>query len=164
MWAPFSGSQIIASPKWDYKPEIDENGYYHDADDAQTASYGHAAGAAEAQAVTVIVKRYFAAASRHDGVLACRLPTRSCPGGAIGLRPARASYLRGAMSCQAVLDRLFRRSAEVLSAPVTVTVVRVGGDHALAMLASPKMPAGYAALLRKSGHWGMEQLLASALT
>jgi hypothetical protein len=157
-----NNSDIDNDAALDYK--TDENGKYRDGDDADTLVYGQTAGATDRQAITAVVKRYYAAATAGDGQRACAMiiPSlvKAVPEDYGQLGP---SYLRGGKTCQAVMARLFSHFHSELTAPVAVTGALVNGDHALALLGSARMPASYITLQRQRGGWTINALLGNAL-
>jgi hypothetical protein len=150
---------------WDYKSEVNENGYYHDADDATRLKFGHNAGEADRRAITALVKRYYAGAAAGDGQTACSILIPSLayavPLDYGKLGPA---YLRAGKTCRAVMALFFKHSHDELSAPVAVTGVRIDGNHALALLGSSTMPAGYITLQRDHRVWTVNELLGGAFS
>jgi hypothetical protein len=141
-----------------------ENRGYRDTDDSRVLLYGHAASPTERARITSIVKRYYAVAASGDGRTACSmLPpslVRALPQdyGERGL-----PYLRGAKTCQAVMERLFAHSHSELSAPVAVTGVLVNHNYAYTLLGSPKMRASYITLHRERGVWTINTLLGNGM-
>ncbi len=138
----------------DYQVSYDSN--YHDSDDSSIVAYGHAAGASDARAVTNSVKRYFAAAAAKDGAPACSMldptVTRSIPED-YGHGSAGPAYLSTARTCPAIMVLLFQHYRTQIAASRTVTGVRVQGNHAVAILGSRTVPAGYISLTRRGHTW-----------
>jgi hypothetical protein len=138
---------------------------YLDGDDGSVRYFGHAASARDTRAITTLVRRYYAAAAAGDGVGACALifyiVTETIPE-EYGRAPGPL-YLRGATSCQAVLSRVFKHFHARLTAPLTVTAVRVNGDRADAMLSWTTLPAGFIETRREGGGWKVNSPLATPL-
>jgi hypothetical protein len=136
-----------------------------DGDDASVRDYGHAAGAADARAITALVTRYYAAAAAGDGASACALTyalvAESLPE-EYG-QPPGPLYLRGASTCKAVLTIVFEHFHAQLSEPVAVTAVRVDGQRGEALLGFRALPAGVIEVRREHGAWKIDRLLALAL-
>jgi hypothetical protein len=143
-----------------------ENGSYHDKDDASTiVAYGAPAGASRQRAVAAAVQRYYAIARSGDGARACAQIATGVAG-SLAEDYGRAygpPYLRGARSCAAVMSRMLAHERWRLAGPVTVTGVRIRGDHALALLGSTSVPAGAIALGREHGAWRIEGTLGGPL-
>lgn len=136
-----------------------------DSDDAQIFSYGHPAGAGEKQAITRVVKRYYAAAEAGNSSVGCSLLLPSLErlvpseyGGGAG--PA---YLRGGKTCQAILSKVFARLHEHLTAGVDVFSVRVAGNEAQVVLSSSKLRASYLKLQRQGDSWWVKLLFGPPL-
>jgi hypothetical protein len=159
-----NNADVDNDPLWDYKTKPDDNSSYHDADDSSAVPYRHAASRADRQAITVAVKRYYAAMASTDGALACshllRSLAKALPLDYGKLGPA---YLRGAKTCSAVVVRVAAQSRGQLAAPIAVTDVRVEGGHALALVGSKTMPASSLALERERGVWRIGGLVGNAL-
>jgi len=138
---------------------------YADKDDEEVLNYGHPTDTADRQAITAIVKHYYAAAANGDGAMACPLiaPSlaKSIPeayGGGSG-----PSYLRGGRTCQAVMSALFKHVHDKLTGHLQVTAVRISGKQAEALLGSTTMPASEIALQDEHGGWKIEALLSHSL-
>jgi len=157
-------SPSLASLMRDQDRDSSGTGYY-DGDDGAIRYYARAAAATDAQAITVLVRRYYAAAAAQDGARACRLTyyidVETLPE-QYG-QPPGPLWLRGAHTCRAVLSRVFEHFHRELSVPIQVTGVRVGGDHAYALVGFRTLPAGYVKLRREGGAWKVDGLLAAAL-
>jgi hypothetical protein len=147
----------------DAKDNVDRS--YHDGDDARFVHFGHAARAADRRAITALVERYYAAAAAGDGATACALTysilAESLPQD-YGSAPGPA-YLRGAKTCAAVLSGLFKHLHANVSAPRTVTGVRVGRKRRLVILGSPILPESMAEVRPERGVWKMDSVLDVAL-
>lgn len=147
---------------YDYKP--DDNGNYHDSDDLVVIQYGRAASAAQARAITAVVKRYYATAAAGDGAAACsQLVPSLVKATPVVYGQFGAFYLRGAKTCPGVTARLFKHFHGQLAHPVHVTSVRVQGDNGLALFGSRTMPASYMTLMREGGAWKITRILGSPL-
>jgi hypothetical protein len=113
--------------------------------DNNIPAYGHAASAADNQAVTALVKRYYAAAATADGATACTLLypalVHAVPED-YGQAPGPA-YARG-KTCPVVMSKLFKHVAGHPAdlAATEVTGVRVYRDRGFAMLRSKTTPNG----------------------
>jgi hypothetical protein len=143
----------------DYK--ANESSSYHDTDDKSLLSIGHPADAADRQAITVVVKRYYAAAASGDAALACSMIYKNLSKSIAedyGQAPG-PSYLRGGKTCSAVMSRLFRHFHSRLASAINVTGVRIGGEQVLAFFGSRSAPASYVYLTREAGTWKLASLL-----
>jgi hypothetical protein len=142
-----------------------ENGNYHDKDDGDIVDYGHVADASEEQAVTALVKRYYAVAVAGDGAKACGMIApafaKAIPED-YGQAPG-PSYLRGGKTCQAVMSLLFKHVHRELTGAIKVTGVRVAGSQAYAFLGSSTMFASYIVARRRHGVWTIDGLLGGPL-
>ncbi len=129
---------------------------------------GVAASRANRQAITALVKDYYAAALAGDGARACSLLHRQLADSVAEDYGNQASSpeLRG-KTCPVVMSKVFRyRRGQPTSdiAGIEVTGVRiVDGDMAIALLRSPTMAVGETSLQREGGIWRMDQLLGSSL-
>jgi hypothetical protein len=140
-----------------------KSGSYYDADDNVVRRYGHAADAVDEQAITALVKRYFAAAVAHDGAAGCSMIlstiARSIPED-IG-RPPGEPYLRGD-TCAAVLSKVFTLNSKQLgayAAALEITGVRVDRDQGMAVLGFKTLPGREIPLAREAGTWKIAGLL-----
>jgi hypothetical protein len=139
----------------------------HDEDDDAVLSFGHAAGAADKQAVTALVKRYYAVAAAGDGATACSL-IRLAAAKAVPQdygQPPGPPALRG-KTCAVVMSKLLRQRHRELAvdiATLEVTGVRVRGSQAIALLSSSAMPIGDIYLQREGGAWKINELLGGGL-
>lgn len=152
-----------------------QGGGDQDNDDAQPVdndrqsvrTYGHEAPRVERLAVASLLKRYFAAAESHDGAAACMLldpgVARSAPQSYGKLGP---SYLHGAMTCAAVMRRLFehyRRELSHKGRDLNVSSLRVEGTEGFAMLQFAGMPERQIVVERRGGSWHVEMMLDEAM-
>jgi hypothetical protein len=137
----------------------------YDSDDNPILNYGHAAGAADARAITALVQRYYAAAAAQDGATACAL-TRTIVAETLPEdygQPPGPVYLQGASTCPALLSIVFKHFHAKLTVPVEVTGVRVSGDRADALVDFKTLQAGVIKVRREHGAWKIDGLLAVAL-
>jgi hypothetical protein len=163
-----SATPVQPSPKKDSDGDGDNltNSFY-DTDDKAILAYGHAASAAEVQAVTAVVKRYYAAASAGDGATACSL-IYSILAESIAEdygRPPGPPALRG-KTCAVVMSKLFKQRHQQLTADVftlKVTGVRVDGKRGSALLSFRRMPDRHILVHRERGAWKIYTLLDAGL-
>ena len=144
----------------DYKP--DERHYYHDHDDEEIVYFGHAANASDTQAITTIVAQYYQLAAARDGRKACAMLVPSFAASVAedyGRGSAGPTYLRHGTSCAQVLDLLFAHERAHLTAPTTVTGVRVKGTQAIALLGSTRTAASYLPVTLERTGWRIGSLL-----
>jgi hypothetical protein len=129
---------------------------------AIVSGFGQPASAADSNQVAALIERYYAAAAAEEGAKACGMlffvlaesvaeKYHWAPG---------PRYLNGADSCQAVLTRVFERFHAVLRLRPAVTVVRVSGDRARALLRWSELPTGYVEARREGSAWKLSNLLA----
>jgi hypothetical protein len=139
---------------------------YYDSDDSEIRSYGHAASAAEAYAITTLVERYYAAAAAGDAAKACALTyyldVETLPE-QYG-EPPGPRWLKGAHTCRALLSRVFAHFHSELTVSVVVTAVRVNGRHADALVGFRRLPAGHVMVHKEGASWKIDGLLAAPLT
>jgi hypothetical protein len=142
-----------------------QNSSYHDGDDHSIVSFGHPAGAADKQAVTAVVKHYYAVAAAADGAAACSLMYSGFAAVVpedYGQAPGPA-YLRGDTTCSAVMSALFKHSRSELTRAFDVSEVRVARNQGFALLGSRTAPASYLDVRRERGVWKLDALTAVAL-
>lgn len=150
----------------DNDPKTLAHSGYHDPDDSSVESFGHTPSAPETRLLQGLAARYYAAAAKADGRAACAMMAaslaRSIPED-YGYRGPGPAYLRKARTCPAVMSGLFAHEHAILAGGAEVTGVRVAGDKAIALVGSPKFPAGYLQLVRVGHTWKVQGLLAQAL-
>jgi hypothetical protein len=131
------------------------------------AQFGHVASPADRQAITALVKRYYAAAAADDGATACSLiysPLSESVAEDYGQAPAPASL--AGTTCEMVMSKLFRQvpgQPSAVLATTEVTGVRVKGRKGYALLRSKTMPEGDISVERELGTWKVGILIGSAL-
>lgn len=150
---------------------MDSNDLDEDAnteDDNPIVDYGHAASAADARAITALVKRYYRAAAANDGASACRMLVAIVAEDVpeeYGQSPSPA-YLRG-KTCAAVMSKLFKLHHRQISAESptrAVTQVRVGEGKGWVVLQSASTPEPRKiAVRREGGLWKIKDLLDSGM-
>jgi hypothetical protein len=139
------------------------SGSYFDSDDNSVREFGHAANAADAHAITALVKRYYAAGAAEQGARACSmlaLPiARSVPE-VLG-RPPGPPYLRGS-TCAAVMTKVFEknhRQVSAYAARLEVNGVRLADGLGLVILDFKTLPGREVEISRENGAWRIEALL-----
>jgi hypothetical protein len=132
--------------------------------DNENEALGHPADAADAQAVTTLMRRYYATAAAGDGAEACRLmylPFAESIAGDYG-GPSGPPGLRGG-TCTEVMSKLFKRSRGRLSADsatLRVATVRVDRNRGFARLGFlGRKPGRYILVHRERGTWKIDMLL-----
>jgi hypothetical protein len=130
------------------------NGYY-DSDDGAVTRFGSAADARDAYVLTMLVRRYYAAAVAGDGKAACSLIDPRFAGTIAETygRPPGPSYLRGAATCSAVMSLLFKHEHRLFTPVRVVTGVRLDRDEAFVLLGSKTAPASSFMFKRSGGSW-----------
>lgn len=141
-------------------------GTVFDEDDSSVRFYGHEASAPQWQAITALVKSYYAAAAKDDGAKACRM-IHSLIAEAIPEDYAEQPSLRG-KTCAVVMSKLFKQlhrqhapesATPRESATLEVIGVRVEGGVALVLLRFAKMPEPHHTAVHLEGHtWKMWEL------
>lgn len=157
-------SSIVESHASTSTNESEAHGLY-DGDDGPVLDYGHTANAVDWQAITALVKRYFAAAAVEDGAKACSLLyffVAESVADDYGHTPS----LRG-RTCAEVMSKLFKqhhRELAIENATLKVITVKVEGDKALEVmqfatwLRARKIP-----VRRERSTWKILELLDGAL-
>lgn len=146
----------------DSKPA--SQGAFFDDDDAIVRDYGRPASAADARAITALVKRYYAASSRADGRRVCGLLfslTAEAVPEDYG-RGAGPAFARG-NTCSAVLSKYYRHEHAMVAGSVQVVAVRVEGKRALALIGSRTMPASSLPVRSEYGVWKLYALFSRRL-
>jgi hypothetical protein len=136
--------------------------YPHGDNSIQT--FGKESGEADKQAVTTVVKRYYAAVAAGDGAGACALLSSGISK-SIVQSLGRSAALRE-KGCPGILSLLFKHrpgQAGASLAVVDVTGVRVKGNRGFALLRSKTMPSGEITIYREGGAWKIGSLIGSAL-
>lgn len=161
-----SNNPVTADGDIDHDNDVKDNRgkRYLDGDDTAVTAWGHAADAGEADAVTTLVKRYYAALVAGDGSRACSMLystfAESVPED-YG-QPPGPPALRG-KSCVAVAAKMSRQFDGRLVKRFEVTATRVNGGRALVVLGSNTLPASYISLRREHGVWKIAGLIARTL-
>jgi hypothetical protein len=142
-----------------------DNDLDHGDDDGKFLNYGHAAYAAEARALTALVKRYYAAAAASDGTEACSMLYPFIAESVVedyGHTPA----LRGD-ACATVMSKLFAQQHKLLagkSATLKMYAIRVDGARALTVLSFAVLPEVRIITERREGNtWKVLNLLDSII-
>lgn len=135
-----------------------------DNDTLSLHSYGEGARSPTRPAVELVVKRYYGAAARGDGALACSLLNRPlAKGAAVEYGQFGPVYLRGAKTCAQLLAMLFKHDRSLLAAEAAhleITGVRVEGENGFVLMRfSPRLPERQIAVARENGVWGLRVLL-----
>jgi hypothetical protein len=145
----------------------DDLGGIHD--DRYVRRYGRAANPGEKRAVTTLIEHYYAAAAANDS-------SRACPLLAKGLRSAGSTLVAAAereapapgapplrsRSCGYIASLLFgEHHAQLVTdtAGVKVEIVRVKGNHGVALLAFRTKHERQFPLVREGGAWKAASLL-----
>jgi hypothetical protein len=151
-----SSSSASASPKRDRDNDADKND-----DDAHVLYYGFAASGAERQAITTLVKHYYAAGAAADGAKACTL-LMPFVAESVAENYGHTPALRG-KTCAVVMSKLFAQHGKTLAgenATLKFVAVRVEGTKALVVLSFSTLPEVRQIAARKDGaSWKILQLL-----
>lgn len=128
-------------------------------------NYAHAASAADKQAVTALIKRYYAAAAAGDGAKACSMlyvTFAESVAEDYGRESAGSSYLKQGKTCPEVLTLLFKHFHSQLTAELPllkVRRVRLNEHHGLVVLGFGTMPERQIPVLRERHTWKVVALL-----
>lgn len=150
--------------KSDGDDDPDDHGATVSRDDEQELIAGSSREArpSDLRAVSVAVKRYYAAALAGDGARGCALLERT-----LAKAIAEDAAHGGGSTCATALSRLFQNQHRYLSAeqPATmvITGVRIEGDVALTTLGFKRTPEGEMILQREGGGWKLDALFDSGL-
>jgi hypothetical protein len=127
--------------------------------------YGRAAGTAEMQAVTELVKRYYVAAASDEGARACTMIYSIFAEEIPEVYGEGPPALRGD-SCAVVMNKWFKMHHRELTTDLTefaVTAVRVKALHALALLGFKRTPPHDIRVHLEHGVWKIDEPLDSAV-
>lgn len=147
------------------KYDRDEDDHIHVADDHNSMPPGFTpADSADKRAITTLVKRYYAAALRGDGVGGCSLIdvglVKAIPSDYGKLGP---SFLRrAAPNCPAVMSLYYKHEHGTLSHEVPrmqVARVSVKGDQGVAIMRFGSLHERFITQLREHGHWMIAAVL-----
>jgi hypothetical protein len=138
-------------------------GIVYDGDDGPIRFYGHEAGAADKQAITTLVRRYYAVAAKKNGTAGCAL-LASLTADTI---PEDYEELTGphARTCPAIMFKLFdQRHQELVRDNTTLEVisVRIEGNRALALLRFAKASEpNHVSVHREGPTWKIWEIFAN---
>lgn len=159
------GSSATAGMLGDQDRDASPTASYYDNDDRETRAYGRPATAAEAAAVTSLVRSYYAAAAADEAGRACSLTyyarAEVLPEEYDG--PPGPHWLSGVKTCTNVLGRVFAHYRAELRVPVSVVSVRVYGNHAQVLVGFRAAPAGFVMAHREASDWKIDSMLARPL-
>jgi len=142
---------------------------YDDSNNDSTLDYGHAASTSETQAVTKLVRRYYAAAVAGGGAEACSMIYSSLAEAAVedyGHGSEGPHYLSSATTCPAVMELLFAHFHKQLAVELPllkVARVRLVRNRGLAILSFGAMPERELSIAREGHDWKVQALLDSEL-
>jgi hypothetical protein len=163
---PPSGASARPRPKRDGDGDADNlSGSYYDSDDEAIRVFGQAASAADTRTIIRLVKRYYAAAATANGDVGCRLmyPVLA---ELVAEEYGQSAALRG-KTCPVVLSKLFKQHQEQTRAKnrsLTISDVRVEGEHGYAMLGPPGVqPKRYIGVKQEHGVWKINESLDASL-
>ncbi len=139
-----------------------------DKENLRIPSFGHPASASEKQAITALIKRYYAAALAENGAEACSLIlstlAEAIPEDYSG-EPG-VSYMQGAKTCSEAMTLLYKHNHPQLALEVpklSVALVRLEGHHGLAKLKFGNLPERETSFAREGNLWKMTTLLDNQL-
>lgn len=133
-------------------------------DDDAILKYGHPASTLEKQAVTSLVKRYYAAAAEHDGARACSILTASLVKKVPENRGQNTGpHIAPITACALAASRIFNvyhRELAGKARTLEVTGLRIEGREGLALLRFAATPEPRKiAVRRERGTWKIDELL-----
>lgn len=126
---------------------------------------GRAASAADAQAATALVRRYYAAATAREGAKACSMIFSSLANAVsedYGHGSAGPSYLSAGRTCPAVMGLLFKHFHSQLTVErpkLKVTHVRLEGQHGVVVLSFGTQPERQFTIRREGHAWKLGGLI-----
>jgi hypothetical protein len=125
---------------------------FPDSDDRSVFAWGRPVPGATRAAIAGVLKRYYAAAARGDGLAACQLFTPLLAHGAASeyTLPGQSHHFP---TCAALMSAMFAQSRQELSAPISVIAVRGQGRQARAIVASRTLRASSVLLQRQGSNW-----------
>lgn len=143
---------------------------HDDTNNNSTLDFGKAASPSEQRTITMLVKRYYAAALAENGAAACSMIystlVEAIPED-YGQSPPGPPYMRGT-TCPAVMTLLFKHYHDQLALEVPrlqVARVRLKEHHGLAILSFGKRLAERQINVAREGHvWKLEALIDSELS
>jgi hypothetical protein len=130
------------------------------------STFGHEATGTEKQAITALVKRFYAAAAADDGAKGCSL-IYSILEEAVAEdygKPPGPPALKG-KTCAVVMSKLFKRvpgQPSAVLAKTQVISVRVKGREGFVLLHSSGMPIGEVSIQRERGTWKLDEIIGRA--
>ncbi len=140
----------------------DEKGRKEDDDTAFLESYGRNAGQPDRQAVTSLVKRYYAAAAAANGAVACSLLSSALVSGLLEGSKTRQG---AGNACATVVSPLLAQQRERFAkdevSTMTVIGVRVKHDIGLAVLGFRAEPVSQIVVKREGSAWKVDALFDS---
>jgi hypothetical protein len=139
-------------------------------DNERVADYGHEADSTDRQAITALVKRYYAAATVGNGSIACSLIYSQIADSRNLVKlvpkeyvPASGTAIFVGTDCAQVESLLFRIDHQQLATSVTslqVTRVRVDGNNGWALLGFRTMGEHQFPVVREGDVWKIRAMLA----
>lgn len=139
-----------------------------DKDDSFVTTFGHAAGAGDRNAITSLVRRYYAAIAKDDGATACRLLffviTESAPE-TYGQTAFDAAAGRG-KTCGPVMSKVFKGNQAQLVAEnrhLKVMAIRIEGKRAWILLRFGPQSVRRLVAYREGNAWKVGELLDTEL-
>lgn len=165
--APRHGSTKKFLNDGDHEREQDGgNSAYHDIDDRDALTYGHAATGQQESAISQTVESYYRLAAKAGATRACTMldPTLA-KSAAIDYGQYGPAYLRTtAKTCTALLTLLFKHYHRQLHTGITVTGVRISGNTAYALIGSTTFRPSFITAQQEGHGWKIAQLLGTENT
>jgi hypothetical protein len=135
---------------------------YYDFDDADFRDYGEAADESVTRQVSMIVRRYYAAAATGNGAAACALLDPGFAKAVVAEYSHATAVLRG-KTCAVAASKLFAQLHPQLSiddSTLKVGPVRVHGGGGYVLLGfEGELPVRYLVIRRAGGQWKIDRLI-----
>jgi ketosteroid isomerase-like protein len=136
---------------------------YHDEDDTAIVGFGHPADAADKQAISSLVRRYYAAAFAGDGRTACGLMDSQTERLVPAIDGSNGTVNRG-QTCPTIMSKLFGENHNSLTGTFETTDVYVKEDQAYALVGFSPHEIRYIRVHRQNGAWMIDDTLGQPLT
>jgi hypothetical protein len=137
-----------------------------DADDVETRYFGHSASAHDRRSITALVDRYYAAAARDDGRMACSAIDAGLVAGAELAEGSHGPSSPATAGCAAAMAKMLAQAPGRTAADfgaVRVLDVRVRGSEAIALLRLRDARTREMPVLRERGVWKIDAFFDNGL-
>jgi hypothetical protein len=160
--APSGASTVLERDPVDR--DDDRPGSREDPDNDQSLTFGHAANAADSQAIGALIRHYYALAAAGDGVGACSLLHELLVESIAEQNTKHGERVAPAKACARVVSALFRQNhREIVEdlAGVDLVQVRVRERRGLVLVRFGGLRERLIPVRRQGGVWSMDTLLDS---